>query len=121
VEPATVIAWERRGVRWFWTWKSRHRAGRPPVSREVRDLIRTISQSNPLWGAPRIHGEWLKVGIDVSRATLGKYMIRHRRPPSPTWKTFLANHVGQIMAADFIVPRVACSSSSSSSRTNVDV
>jgi putative transposase len=73
------IAWHRRGLRLFWTWKSRHRTGRPPVPREVRDLIRTMSHANPLWGAPRIHGELLKVGIDVSQATVAKYMIRHRR------------------------------------------
>ena len=109
VEPATVVAWHRRGVRLFWTWKSRHRTGRPPVPREVRELIRTMSQTNPLWGAPRIHGELLKVGINVSQATVAKYMPRHRRPPSQTWKTFLANHVGQIMAADFIVvPTATC-------------
>ena len=109
VEPATVIAWHRRGLRLVWTWKSRHRTRRPPVPREVRDLIRTMSHTNPLWGAPRIHGELLKVGVDVSQATVAKYMTRHRRPPSQTWKTFLANHVGQIMAADFIVvPTASC-------------
>ena len=93
VEPATVIAWHRRGVRWFWTWKSRHRTGRPPVSREVRDLIRTMSQANPLWGAPRIHGEWLKVGINVSQATVATYMTRRRRPPSQPGKPSLAEPV----------------------------
>ena len=109
VQPATVIAWHRRGLRLFWAWKSRHRTGRPPVSRAVRDLIRTMSQTNPLWGAPRIHGELLKVGIDVAQATVAKYMIGHRRPPSQTWKTFLANHVGQIVAADFfVVPTATC-------------
>jgi hypothetical protein len=72
VEPATVVAWHRRGVGLFWTWKSRHRTGRPPVPREVRDLIRSMSRANPLWGAPRIHGELLKVGIDVSQATVAK-------------------------------------------------
>jgi hypothetical protein len=109
VEPATVLAWHRRGVRLFWTWKSCHRTGRPPVPREVRELIRTMSQTNPLWGAPRIHGELLKLGIDVSQATVAKYMPRRRHPPSQTWKTFLANHVGQIMAADFIVvPTATC-------------
>jgi hypothetical protein len=77
------------------------------VSLEVRDLIRTMSQANPLWSAPRIHGELLKIGIDVSQATVGKYMIRHRRLPSQTWKTFLPNHVAQIMAADFIVVATA--------------
>jgi len=109
VEPATVIAWHRRGLRVFWSWKSRRREGRPAVSREVQDLIRTMSQANPLWGAPRIHGELLKVGIEICQATVAKYMTRHRQPPSQTWKTFLANHVGQIMAADFfVVPTATC-------------
>jgi hypothetical protein len=69
-----VVAWHRRGLRLFWTWKSRHRTGRPPVPREVRELIRTMSQSNPLWGSPRIHGELLKLGINVWQATVAKYM-----------------------------------------------
>jgi putative transposase len=103
VEPATVVAWHRRGFGLFWRWKSRPRTGRPPVSKDVRALIRTMSQANPLWGAPRIHGELLKLGIDVCQATVAKYMVRHRRPPSQSWRTFLANHIGQIMAADFFV------------------
>ncbi len=69
MEPATVIAWHRRGLRVFWTWKSRHRTGRPSVPTETRDLIRIMSQAYPLWGAPRLHGELLKVGIDVCQAT----------------------------------------------------
>jgi len=106
VRPETVIAWHRRGFRLFWTWKSR-RAGRPSVSADVRTLIRTMSEANPLWGAPRIHGELLKLGIDVSQATVAKYLPRRRRPPSQTWRTLLANHVEQIMAADFfVVPTV---------------
>ena len=76
---------------------------RSPLSPEVRTLIRTMAETNPLWGAPRIHGELLKLGIDVSQATVAKYMPRRRRPPSQTWRTFLANHVDQIMAADFFV------------------
>jgi putative transposase len=103
VQPETVIAWHRRGFRLFWAWKSRRRIGRPPVPADVRALIRTMSQSNPLWGAPRIHGELLKLGIEVSQATVAKYMIKHRRPPSQTWRTFLKNHMGQVMAADFFV------------------
>jgi hypothetical protein len=72
-------------------------------------LIRTIAEANPLWGAPRIHGELLKLGIEVSQATVARYMTRPRRPPSQTWRTFLANHVGQIMAADFfVVPTATC-------------
>src|SRR4029450_10130082 len=102
VAPETGIAWHRRGFRLFWRWKSRHR-GRPTAPAEVRTLIRSMSEANPLWGAPRIHGELLKLGIDVSQATVAKYMIRHRRPPSQTWRTFLTNHAGQIMAADFFV------------------
>ena len=70
---------------------------------DVRALIRTMSQTNPLWGAPRIHGELLKLGIDVCQASVAKYMVRPRRPPSQTWRTFLANHIGQVMAADFFV------------------
>ena len=107
VQPATVVAWHRRGFRLFWTWKSRHRTGRPTVPADVRVLIRTMSQANPLWGAPRIHGELRKLGITLSQSTVAKYMVRRRRPPSQTWRTFLANHVGQIMAADFfVVPTV---------------
>ena len=109
VKPETVIAWHRRGFRLFWTWKSRRRTGRPTVPSDVRALIRTMSRANPLWGAPRIHGELLKLGIDVCQATVAKYMVRPRRPPSQTWRTFLANHIGQVMAADFfVVPTATC-------------
>ena len=106
VKPDTVIAWHRRGFRLFWRWKSRQR-GRPTVPADIRALIRSMSQANPLWGAPRLHGEILKLGIDVSQATVAKYMGRRRRPPSQTWRTFLENHVAQVMAADFfVVPTV---------------
>jgi hypothetical protein len=109
VKPETVIAWHRQGFRLFWTWKSRRRNGRPPVAPDVRTLIRTMSQENPLWGAPRIHGELLKLGIDVSQSTVAKYMARRRRPPAQTWRTFLINHVHQIVAADFfVVPTATC-------------
>jgi putative transposase len=109
VKPETIIAWHRKGFRLFWTWKSRHRLGRPGVPSELRSLIRAMSDANPLWGAPRVHGELLKLGIDVSQATVAKYMSRRRRPPSPTWRTFLANHTAQIVAVDFfVVPTVRC-------------
>jgi hypothetical protein len=109
VKPETVIAWHRRGFRLFWTWKSRRRTGRPTVPADVRALIRKMSRANPLWGAPRIHGELLKLGIDVCQATVAKYMVRPRRPPSQTWRTFLANQIGQVMAADFfVVPTATC-------------
>ena len=123
VKPDTVIAWHRRGFRLFWTWKSRRRIGRPGVPPDVRALIRELSTANPLWGAPRIHGELQKLGISVSQSTVAKYMRRPPRPPSQTWRTFLTNHASQIMAADFfVVPTVTfgCSSCSSSSRTTVD-
>jgi putative transposase len=107
VKPETVIAWHRRGFRLWWAWKSRRRIGRPTVAADVRTLIRTMAQANPRWGAPRIHGELLKLGIDVCQATVAKYMGRRRQPPSQTWRTFLRNHIGQIVAADFfVVPTV---------------
>ena len=103
VQPDTVVAWHRRGFRLFWAWKSRHRTGRPTIPADIRVLIRTMSRANPLWGAPRIHGELLKLAIAVSQSTVATYMVNRRRPPSQTWRTFLANHVGQVMAADFFV------------------
>lgn len=93
----------------FWTWKSRRRNGRPPIAVDLRRLIRTMSKHNPLWGAPRIHGELLKLGLDVSQATVAKYMARPTMPPSQSWRTFLANHALQIAAADFfVVPTATC-------------
>ena len=81
VKPETVIAWHRRGFLLYWTWKSRHPQGRPSLSREVIYLIRRMSLANPRWGAPRIHGELLKLGFELSEATVAKYMVRHRKPP----------------------------------------
>ena len=95
VQPATVIRWQRSGFKIFWTWKSRRNGpGRPAVAPEVRALIRRMSRANPLWGAPRIHGELQKLGIEISQATVSKYVVRHRKPPSQTWRTFLDNHLG---------------------------
>lgn len=102
VQPETVIRWHRRGFRLYWRCKSRPKwLGRRKVPEEVRDLIRTMSQSNPLWGAPRIHGELLKLGIEVSQTTVSKYMIRHQKPPSQSWRTFLKNHAKDIVSVDF--------------------
>ena len=103
VKPETVIAWHRKGFRLYWSWKSRPRQGRPPVSAELRELIRRMSVANPGWGAPRIHGELGKLGIQVSETTVAKYMVRHRRPPAQTWRTFLNNHVKDLVSADFFV------------------
>ena len=100
VQPETVVLWHRKGLRHYWRWKSRRR-GRPALDPEVRALVRQMSSANPLWGAPRIHGELLKLGIEVSEATVSKYMIRHRRPPSQTWRTFLENHAKEFIALDF--------------------
>jgi putative transposase len=101
VQPATVIRWHRQGFRYYWGWKSRRR-GRPCIERELRKLIREMSRENPLWGAPRIHGELLKLGLEVSQATVSKYMIRRRKPPSQSWKTFLNNHASELVSLDFL-------------------
>src|SRR5437879_7404112 len=101
VRPETVVRWHRRGFRHYWAWKSRRRWGRPAIGRDLRDLIRQMSRANPLWGAPRIHGELLKLGLTVSQATVSKYMIGPRRPPSQAWRTFLKNHAPDLIALDF--------------------
>ena len=101
VRPDTVVRWHRMGFRRYWARKSRTR-GRAQVNVEIRALIRRMSVANSLWGAPRIHGEILKLGLIVSEATVSKYMIRHRRPPSQTWRSFLENHAADIVAIDFL-------------------
>ena len=108
VQPETVIAWHRKGFRLFWRWKIRHgQRGRPSVPKDIRQLIRTMSRENPLWGSPRIHGELLKLGIDVGQTSVGKYMVRLRKPPSQTWRTFLDNHVKTMVSVDFFtVPTI---------------
>lgn len=107
VKPETVIGWHRKGFRLFWSWKVRRgQPGRPPVSKEIRQLIRKMSD-NPLWGAPRIHGELLKLGIDIGETSVGKYIVRKRKPPSQTWRTFLENHVKTMVSIDFFtVPTI---------------
>jgi transposase InsO family protein len=102
VKPETVIAWHRKGFRLFWAWKVRHgQPGRPPVPKDIRDLIRKMSRENPLWGAPRVHGELLKLGIDIGETSVSKYLVRHRKPPSQTWRTFLENHIKTMVSIDF--------------------
>jgi transposase InsO family protein len=108
VRPETVLRWHRAGFRAYWRWRSRCRPGRPAVSIELRQLIREISIANPLWGAPRIHGELLKLGIDIGQTSVAKYMARRRGPPSQGWRTFLRNHADGIAAIDlFVVPTVS--------------
>jgi hypothetical protein len=105
VKPETLLRWHRRGFRAYWRWKSWQRGGRPRIDRELRELIRRMSRENPLWGAPRIHGELLMLGIDVSESTVGRYMIRIGRPRSQGWKTFLRNQAAGIASIDLFVVR----------------
>jgi putative transposase len=102
LHPDTVVRWHREGFRRYWRWKSRHRrAGRPPLDAEIRTLIRQMQSANIGWGAPRIHGELLKLGIEISQATVSKYMKHYNKPPSQTWRTFLANHTDCLASIDF--------------------
>jgi putative transposase len=108
VQPSTVIAWQRRRFRHHWARLSRARPGRPRLAKAVRDLIREMSSANPRWGSPRIVGELAKIGIDVAKSTVEKYMVRSKKPPSPTWRAFLDNHVKDLVSIDFfVVPTVA--------------
>ena len=101
-KPDTLVRWHRKGFRLYWTWKSRRRqCGRPAIDPDVRELIRTMSRNNIGWGAPRVHGELQMLGIQVAESTVAKYMIRHRKPPSQTWRTFLENHVAELVSVDF--------------------
>src|SRR5215475_14167910 len=102
VQPETILRWHRAGFTAFWRWKSRKRAGRPKIDRELRDLIRRMSKENPRWGASRIHGELLMLGFEVAQSTVSKYMVQGR-PPSQGWKTFLRNHAQAIAAIDLCV------------------
>jgi len=108
VKPETVLKWHRQGFRLYWRWKSRyHKVGRPKISKEIRDLIRQMSQENPTWGAPRIQSELRLLGYEVADSTVAKYMIKHKKPPSQAWRSFLKNHFRQIAAIDFFtVPTV---------------
>ena len=108
LKPETLIRWHRAGFRAYWRWKSRPRGGRPTTPTDVRKLIRAMSVANPLWGAPRIHGELLKLGIDVGQTTVAKYMVQRRPPPSQGWRAFLRNHSDAIASMDmFVVPTIS--------------
>jgi len=107
IRPETLIRWHRRGFKAFWRWRSRSGGGRPVIPREIRELIREMSRANWLWGAPRIHGELLKLGIEVAQSTVAKYMVKRPRPPGQSWATFLRNHADGISAVDlFVVPTI---------------
>jgi transposase InsO family protein len=108
VRPETVVRWHRAGFRAWWRWKSRSPAGRPKIDRELRDLIRQMSQENPLWGAPRIHGELLLLGFSVAQATVSKYIVRRSGGSSQGWRTFLRNHGDGIVSIDLLTaPTIA--------------
>src|ERR1700674_3087792 len=107
IRPEMLIRWHRRGFRALWRWKSCSRGGRPTVPTEIRELIREMSRANWLWGAPRIHGELLKLGIEVAESTVAKYMVKRPRRPGQSWTTFLRNHADGIAAMDlFVVPTI---------------
>src|SRR6266851_917299 len=107
VQPETLVRWHRAGFRRYWRWKSSSRGGRPRIEMELRALIRQMSTENQLWGAPRIHGELLKLGFSVAQSTVGNYMVKRRGPPSQGWRTFLRNHAPDIAAMDlFVVPTI---------------
>jgi transposase InsO family protein len=107
IRPETLLHWHRAGFRWYWRWKSRRRGGRPQIETELRALIRRMSIENPLWGAPRIHGELLKLGFEVAQSSVAKYMVKRCGPPSQGWRTFLRNHAQDIAAMDlFVVPTI---------------
>ena len=98
IRPETLVRWHRAGFRCYWRWKSRPLGGRPQIDAELRGLIRRMSMENPLWGAPRIHGELLKLGFEVAQSSVAQYMVKHG------WRTFLRNHAPDIAAMDFCCP-----------------
>ena len=108
VTPDTVLRWQRRRFREHWTKLSRRPTrGRPRVDPEITALVIQMAAANPLWGAPRIHGELLKLGIHVAERTVSRLLPKRRTPPSQTWRTFLTNHVRDLVSIDFfIVPTV---------------
>jgi len=107
IRPETLVRWHRAGFRHYWRWKSRSPGGRPQIETDLRALIRRMSVENPLWGAPRIHGELLKLGFEVAQSSVAKYMVKRRGPPSQGWPTFLRSHAPDVAAMDlFVVPTI---------------
>ena len=107
IRPETLVGWHQAGFRRYWRWKSRSFGGRPQIHAGLRALIRRMSMDNPLWGAPRIHGELLKLGFEVAQSSVAKYMVKRRGPPSQGWCTFLRNHAPDIAAMDlFVAPTI---------------
>ena len=109
VKPDTVVRWHREWLRLRWTRRSaRIRAGRPRTNVAIRTLVRKMAAANPLWGAPRIHGELLKLGVEVSERTVSRLLQGSGRPASQTWRTFLTNHVPQMVSVDFFTVHTIC-------------
>ena len=107
IRPETLVRWHRAGFRRYWRWKSRSQGGRPQIDAELRALIQQMSLDNPLWGAPRIHGELLKLGFELAQSSVAKYMVKRCGPPSQGWLTFLRNHAPNIATMDlFVVPTI---------------
>ena len=107
IRPETLVRWHRAGFRCYWRWKSRPLGGGPQIDTELRGLIRWMSMENPLWDAPRIHGELLKLGFEVAQSSVARYMVKRQAPPSQGWRTFLRNHAPDIAAMDlFVVPTI---------------
>src|SRR5260370_31906097 len=107
IRPETLVRWHRAGFRCYWRWKSRPLGGRPPIDAELRALIQRMSMENRLWGAPRVHGELLKLGFEVAQSSVAKYTVKRRGPPSQRWRTFLHNHAPPTPALDlFVVPTI---------------
>jgi putative transposase len=104
VKPETVLRWHRKGFALYWTYLSKHgTAGRPGTGKDIRELVCKMAKANPTWGSPRIHGELLKLGIKISERTVARLMPKKRKPPSQTWRTFLDNHVKDLISIDFFV------------------
>jgi transposase InsO family protein len=107
IKPETLVRWHRAGFRCYWRWKSHSLGGRPQIDTDLRALIRRMSIENPLWGAPRIHGELLKLGFELAQSTVAKYMVERCGLPTQGWRTFLRNHAPDIAAMDlFVVPTI---------------
>ena len=108
IHPETLVRWHRAGFRGYWHWKSGSRGGRPRIDSDLRALIKKMSMENPVWGAPRIHGELIKFGFEVAQSSVAKYMVKRSGPPSQGWRTFLRNHAPDIAPMDlFVVPTIS--------------
>ena len=120
IRPETLVRWHRAGFRRYWRWKSRSLGGRPQVDADLRALIRRMSADNPLWGAPRIHGELLKLGFEIAQSSVAKYMVKRSWPPSQGWRTFLRNHSPDIAAMDLFVAPTPLASTCSMPSSSCD-